>query len=1067
MPANTGRVFRLFACVILGGAAVVGAAEGAPPAPLQGLVVDDRGQAVAGAQVVFSWWSGQKNQTVAAKSDEQGRFRLDAPPDMEGDVWPLGEIWAATRGRRLASERLFVDGEPPVDLRLVLPSAADVAVVVTGPDGEGVAGAQVTLPVAADPERNSRLVPEALHPFIEVTTDRAGRARIVALPRKELSVVRVVSTKFGSQSRYLTPPTDAEPPEIAISLRLAGRVRGQLIAPEPGVMEGCSVWVLSYPNDSNPAAGFTLAEATATSDKDGRFEIPAIGAGTIRHIVVVQKPGMSFLPELPAEVPVAVGRTAELTIPFKQAVRVRGMVREAVGGKPISDVMIGVNDGRSGSSSAPAVTGADGRFEFLRLPGPLQLYLQFSRPREIPGWFQHRTYQIEGGRKEVDLPPIELAQARGRVIDGSGRPVPDVKVEKVVAKFDFEGTQVENPAVWYTEPRELSTDAKGEFRAWVEVGSPYRVLLGVAGRAPQWTEWLAVAADAPAVFPDVVIGTLRSVAGRIVDRQNRPVPRATVFQSGDGPQRTEATSDDDGGFRLDGYQNDAAFLFAEKDGFRFHGEPLTLGDAEVRVVLTRTDEPPARRLATLAAADPAGEVALARRILQPALDGLGKVTDEQERSAVLRELAEIDPAAALERIQALALKGGRAEMLLVGIAKRLSAEDPDDAAALIESLDNAYSRAAAYVMATEALPASQRERRLEWIGKARLHLRGAGEPMMRTALTAYLARLMTESGDREEALKLITAIRPDVEKLPFDGQAAYVRGVAAEALASFDVTAALALIQDLKDDREYDRHHGNLARIVAPAHPAAAVGTLKQVRDDFQRDQYAVHVAPALATVDRAQADAAVALIGYLPMQAFAEGLMADALSKADPPAAVAQLERTYETLAKAASGDVPQKYGFQAAPVLAAWFLPVVEKLAPDRVEEFVFRALALRTPLSRQGDRAQPILLSRAYLAMFLARYDRELARGLYGDLPAEALENLDASEFSSVASGLFAAAAMIDPEWSVVQYEKLPADLPYNARNRIRGVLIGLLSQRDEARWRVASRELRMPMPWHPIE
>jgi hypothetical protein len=102
-----------------------------------------------------------------------------------------------------------------------------------------------------------------------------------------------------------------------------------------------------------------------------------------------------------------------------------------------------------------------------------------------------------------------------------------------------------------------------------------------------------------------------------------------------------------------------------------------------------------------------------------------------------------------------------------------------------------------------------------------------------------------------------------------------------------------------------------------------------------------------------------------------------------------------------------------------------------------------------------------------MFLARYDRELARGSYGDLPAEALKNLGAAEFPSVANGLFAAAAMIDPDWSIAQYEKLPTDLPYNARRRIRGVLTGLLSQQGEARWRVASSELRMPLPWHPIE
>jgi hypothetical protein len=236
-------------------------------------------------------------------------------------------------------------------------------------------------------------------------------------------------------------------------------------------------------------------------------------------------------------------------------------------------------------------------------------------------------------------------------------------------------------------------------------------------------------------------------------------------------------------------------------------------------------------------------------------------------------------------------------------------------------------------MAAEALPASQSERKLEWLGKARLHLRAADEPMMRMALTAYAARLMAASGDGEEAKKLIATIRPDVEKLANDGVAAYVRGVMAEALAAFDVPAALVLIQDLKDDGEYNRHHGNLARIVAPADPAAAIEALKRIRDDFQRDQYAVYVAPLLATVDRAQADAAVALIGYLPMQAYAEGLMADALSKVDPPAAIALvLARRREacsrprggiSLSRAGAADATQPAGRSSAADPAVTGLP------------------------------------------------------------------------------------------------------------------------------------------------
>jgi hypothetical protein len=1054
MKANVARLVFLVAFATISGTAVESAA-GKEAAPLPGVVIDQQDRAIAGADVVYSWWNHElKNQAVATKSDEHGRFVLDPPPDVEGAEWPQGEIWAGIPGRRLTHRLLFQDGQSPIDLRLVLPEAANVAVFVAGLDGKGVAGAKMTLPVIIGPEQRSQMVPREVHPWTETTTDHEGKARITAFARDELLQVRVVSTKLGTQSCYLAPHTDTAPVEITISLRPVGRVHGRLVAPDANVVEGVRIWLSSDPTRGES----TGAEATATTGKDGRFEIPVIAAGIIRDVDVEQKAERAFLPTLPNEVAVAAGRTAELTILLEPAVRVRGIMRETVTRKPISDVMIGVNE-RHGSSVA-AVTGEDGRFQFLRLPGPLNMYLQFSKRREVPGWFQHRFYQLPGGKTDFDLPTVELAVARGRVVDAAGRPVAGANIEKVESKFNYDGTWVENPVVWDTGGREFSTDANGEYRAWVEVGAPYRVQVGVAGRASQWTEWTEVAADAAPVFPDTVIGSLWSIAGQVVDRQGRPVPHVNVFQSGDGPERTEATSDADGRFNLTGYQNELAFIFAQKEGFRFHGQPLKAGDAEVRIVLARTDEPPERRLTTPAAGDPASELALARQILQPALDGLAKQDDERERWAVLGDLADVDPAAALEQMETLGIKGGRAEMLRGQIAKQLSAKHPDEAAAIIEAFDDAYSRAAGYVMSAEGLPASQHQRRLDWLGKARLHLRGAGDPMMRTALTAYMARLMTESGDAEGARKLIATIKPEVERLPYDGVAAYVRGVTAEALAAFEVPAALSMIKDVKDNGEYDRHHGNIARIAAPAHPAEAVAALKLIRDAFQRDQFAVHVASSLATVDRAQADASVMLIENLSLKALAQGLMADALSKSDPQAAAAQIERAYEALAKTALGDA----GYDTSPVLAAWFLPIVEKLAPDRLNECVWRSLALRKPLSRQGDNEQSILLSRAYLSIFLARYDHELARGLYGDLVAEAFRNPGAA---GAATGMFAAAAMIDPKWAAEQYEKLPIDLPYNARRQARGALVRVLSKQGEARWRAVSEELRMPMPWHGVQ
>jgi hypothetical protein len=80
MKANLGRLLFLFAFATMSGTAVESAAS-KQAAPLRGLVTDQQNQAIAGADVVYSWWNYElKNQTVAAKSDEHGRFILDPPP---------------------------------------------------------------------------------------------------------------------------------------------------------------------------------------------------------------------------------------------------------------------------------------------------------------------------------------------------------------------------------------------------------------------------------------------------------------------------------------------------------------------------------------------------------------------------------------------------------------------------------------------------------------------------------------------------------------------------------------------------------------------------------------------------------------------------------------------------------------------------------------------------------------------------------------------------------------------------------------------------------------------------
>jgi hypothetical protein len=1025
--------------------------------PLSGRTVDGHGDPIAGADVVYSFWIGTKNQTVASKSDDQGRFTLPPPEALGGDTWPPGEIWAGVAGRRVAHDALFREGRPRAeDIRLVLQPAAHLSVRVVGPDGKPVQGAQLVLPMVASHEG---LVPDLLLRSTQVTTNANGEAIVTAFDREELSEVRVTSPGHGTQSKHLTQEARSTDQSLVVLLRSAGRVHGRLVATESVPVDGIRVSLMSFPGDAAPAAGGTIGEASATTDKAGQFEM-TVAEGIIRYTHVDSKPGLAFLPDPPQGIALTGGQSVEIEIPYRRAVQVRGRVRQT--GKPLADVAVNMFRDGAGTASA-ATTNADGRFDFLVVPGPYNLYVLSLPTHVVPGWFGQRRFEVSAEVSDFELPPIDLVIARGRVVDDLGRGVAGAKIEKAQMKFELHGQVFDSQAYWYSEPQELSTDVNGEYRAWVEAGCPYRALIHVEGRAPQWTAWTEFGGDQPAAFPDVVIESLKSVAGRVVDRQDRPLAGVTITQSGDGPRRTKTTTDGEGRFELTGYQNASGYVFAEKPGFRFRGQAVKAGDKDVRMMLARTSDPPERRLATLPEADPKGDDALAMRVMAPALDRLMKEEDERERRVVLRDLVTIDPGMALDRLEALGVKGDTADMIRVEVAKAWSVEHPDDAMAIIEALDDPYSHAVGYFMAAEAMPASLRERKIDWLAKARVHLRAAADPTIRAALATAIARMLYESGEKEEAAKLIAEIKPVVEEMPLDGFSGYVRGVTAEALASGDLPAALALIKDLRDDSGYDRHHGNVARLIAATRPVDALRVLKLVRDDFQRDQHAVYVAHLAAPVDHERAREAAEAIANPGLRALAEGWMAEGLGKSDAKAAAAQLDRAYGALEKLAEGEKQPMFGYHTAPVLAAWFLPIVEAIQPDHLDEYLWRSLSLRLPLAKQGERAETVIATRAYLAMFVARYDRELARELLADSIAET--GRGPTEYSLTVEGWYATAAVIDAGGAVVEYEKLADDSPF--KSQARSALVGILSKHGEERWRAASDHLRMPMPWHKIQ
>ena len=105
------------------------------------------------------------------------------------------------------------------------------------------------------------------------------------------------------------------------------------------------------------------------------------------------------------------------------------------------------------------------------------------------------------------------------------------------------------------------------------------------------SDWITIG-EQPRVLLPIIQRPLRTLSGRVVDRQGKPLVGIEVFQSGDGPERTATKTDTDGRFALGGFRQGPVFLFAHGEGFRFCGRLVKPGDHDITVEMTRTNEQP-------------------------------------------------------------------------------------------------------------------------------------------------------------------------------------------------------------------------------------------------------------------------------------------------------------------------------------------------------------------------------------------------------------------------------------------------------------------------------------------
>jgi hypothetical protein len=783
-------------------------------------------------------------------------------------------------------------------------------------------------------------------------------------------------------------------------------------------------------------------ERQTKSDVQGKFSpsIPPLRRVMVNGIhFLAYRPGMSIAAQT------IVRRPYRLVLrgPRPRTVKVEGPDGKPVAGARIVPRLLvifgtgNVDVPPSLADSLATSTGADGQATISYLSARDQLAAVRVTADAI-GTQDIVLIERPGRGSEPSAITIKLkptTHLTGRVIDQTGQPVVDHVVE-VWSRAEA-GRPGPNTVEFKHGP--LRTRADGSFQTPdnLMVGSTYRVAIPEDGKDPVISDWLTMP-DGPRELPLFILRPLRTIRGRVVDRQGKPVTGVEVFQSGDGPEQTSTRTDAGGRFSLDGFRQGPVFVFVRADGFRFQGRLIKPAETEVTVEMTRVTERSARAMSMLPDPIPFDEsLSLARRLAEPIWALAGVEGEDSTKYFVLSPLVCVDPARVLARLESVRFKTPTwKQRLQRELVAALAPTDFEEASAVAASIDDPATRSWALVDLADALPVKERERRLALLDRALLHARTATEPGDRLRRMAQVAERWYGLGEVDRAKGLcgegLQVARQLKDKTDFG------RALFAAPLALFDLPAAIAIGNDYDSGGVW----GRIALGLVDHRPAEAerVWNLSKARR---------------------------------PGSIFMVSMFAWKLAKVDPTAALRVIEGPSHTQStpfdylffalgahaghEAAALDAFQ-VGVQGIDRLlqknsenyfnrAGMFLPIVERIEPALVPEVFWLDVSSRLPAGNPRTHDSG---STSQLVTRLAWYDREVAAALFE--PARARIDQASGDPAEGWDRAFVAWSMFDPRAAVARLETLSVDSKLqNNATRARLAVAKSLAQTHEQRWR----------------
>jgi len=784
------------------------------------------------------------------------------------------------------------------------------------------------------------------------------------------------------------------------------------------------------------SAGFAIDGSVpilerATTDESGRFRLARPGAARLQGFLV---PGVIWV----YKAGLALGVTDLVRGDWPGQIHrlvlepslVRKLTLRDAGGKPFAGARLAPRLVRTELTSAEGVAIPDEWLDRLTVAtnaGGVAAVSSSSRLTDlyslrltIPGQGMH-ALQIPHAQRKGDATLVlgRPATLAGAIRNATGSPVDGVVVDvwtRCAVRIAAGQSIYKVPELIRFDGGPIRSGASGLFQTLpvLQAGLTYRVVVRAAGFAPAVSDWITLT-GASDNLPPVTLRPLRTLVGRVVDRLGKPVAGVKMSQPAEG---TATTTDEAGRFRLDQASPGRSFLLARGDGFRFQGWVIDAREpARIELTLSHLGEPPVQMKATLPEPLPVAESgALARRVLEPFLNEAVARGDDSAKLWALSVLRWLDPLELLAKLQKTSFQFGSTVDYVKGqAALAFAAADPDEAASIAETIPDPAGRADTQVWLVDALPASERQRKLDWLDRAALQARAAVLSSNKLYVMGEVAERWLELGEPAKARTLFAEGKKLVEALPVlkrtDAGSFLAR------LARVEPNAALALLQDAGTMRWRQRTYANVAIRLAYEHPAEAEQVLDRLREPLWRFTAAHRICRRLARLDPPRARRIAAALPNPSERAYAWAFLADGLAMTDHDGALAALDQALREI----DGIDPRDASRMIDANPAVSILPLVERIAPDRVAEVFWRAVALHpTAGDPRTDFGQDIPWIPEVL--LLSRYDREVAATLLEPVSAYT-RSLALRGGNDITSAVLLARAAIDPRGAVALVESLP--------------------------------------------